>query len=39
MYDYLKEVSQLEIGKIIKEKCSEKNMTQEDLANEFFVSR
>lgn len=29
----------MEIGKIIKEKRTLKNMTQEDLANEFFVSR
>lgn len=29
----------MDVGKIIKEKRSEKNMTQEDLANEFFVSR
>jgi len=29
----------VEIGKIIKENRTAKNMTQEDLANEFFVSR
>lgn len=29
----------MEIGKIIKENRSSKNMTQEDLAKEFFVSR
>jgi len=32
-------VIQVDVGKIIKEKRSEKNMTQEDLADEFFVSR
>ena len=29
----------MEIGKIIKEQRSERKMTQEDLANEFYVSR
>lgn len=29
----------MEIGKIIKEERTRKNMTQEDLANDFFVSR
>lgn len=29
----------MEIGKIIKEQRTSKNMTQEELANEFFVSR